>query len=155
MKISFSNNLYKPNFNARYNTEDVLRLVTAYNYRGKSSEKLVKSLTGIDLLSDEFKKTVPEDANLAIYSYTVQDICAKKAVSQYPILEEIRDKSTKELLSARTREDEDNWFIAKIQQIGKTINIKPFKISQDEIKSGYEEMLEVLRYGREYLSKNF
>ena len=149
MKISSINN--NLNFGARYKTEDVLRLISNYPYKNKDTDKIIKSLTGIDMYSDEFRKSVTKEESYPIVTFALGDICADKVMQQNPKLVEVRDSFTTEIKLNANKEVKDNFFETQMKKLGKSINLEPFTVTMDEIRKRYSEWIEIIGYSQKLL----
>jgi hypothetical protein len=145
MKISCINNA-NINFGARYKAEDVLMLVTNYPYKGRDTDKIVKSLSGIDMYSDEFRRSIDPSAANAVVTFALEDICADKVMEQEPKLKEVRESYTVDISASMDKEKKENWFKNQLNKFGKTIKLEPFTVTTEEIKKRYKEWLELIDY---------
>ena len=152
MKISGINtNKYFQNFGKRYNTEYVLMLATRCPYKNRDTDKIIKSLTGIDMYSDEFRKSVSSDENFALVTFALEDICEKRVIEQVPQLGEAREQYIKDMIHLRDRQSQTNWIEEQMKKFGRTINLKPFKVTGEEISKGYKEWVELVKNSQQKL----
>jgi hypothetical protein len=143
MKISCvnTNNI---NFRARYKTEDVLMLATKCTYKDRDTDKIIKSLTGIDMYSDEFRKSVSSDENYVLVTFALEDVCENKVIEQVPQLGEARKQYIKELKNLVSRESRTKWIEEQKKKFGKTMELKPFTVTREEIKKAYNNWVEIV-----------
>ncbi len=134
MQISKINqNIYKQNFSAEYKTEDVLRLITGFPYKDKSSKEIIKSLTGIDIYSKEYHSSMPKESEYLFNVIALESLCCDRVLEQKKELHEADSSYDDEMPLKAGKKQTENWFKKQIKKIGKTINIEPFSIPKDEI----------------------
>ncbi len=138
MKISCINN-YSVNFNAKYNTQDVIMLATKCPYKNRDTDKIIKSLTGIDVYSKELREEITlKGGNSAFVGFAIEDICEQRVIEQVPQLEETKEEYTKVMRYITDEKSRTAWIDEQAKRFGKTIDLKPFTITKEEIKRGYE-----------------
>ena len=155
MKISCIKNSYIPNFNAKYKTIDVLRLASGCPYKGKGLGKIVKSLTGIDMYSDEFRKSIAPSETYAIVTFALEDICVNKIIEQDQRLKDVRDSFTGIIRNSQSSDARDSWFEQQLKRFGKTIELEPFTVTKEELKKAYSDFANMINYAQECMYKNF
>ena len=138
MKISYINN-FNTNFKARYNTQDVIMLATKCPYKNRDTDKIIKSLTGLDIYSKELKDEItPKGGNDAFVGFAIEDICEQRVIEQVPKLKETREEYIKVMRDIMDEKSRTEWIDKQAKKFGKTIKLNPFTITKEEIKKGYE-----------------
>ncbi len=154
MKISRINN-YNQNFGERYKTEDVLRLVTGYPYKGKGSEKFIRELTGIDMYSSEVKRQIPEKAEYSYVIIAIENACEERVTSQNKEFPQIKKDFLKVLMHAKDEETKRSAFEEILKKFGRTIELKPFSLTRADIEKAYKDWLDVLQHVQELMYEEY
>lgn len=132
-------------FSAVYKTEDVLRLITGYPYKNKSTDgELVKSLTGIDIYSKELSSLIPSSEDF-LYSYlSIIGQCTDEIIKQHPILAKILDEFNPKLHLDEGKKSQDNWFKRQLSKLQPSIDIEPFSLNKEELEKDAETYKAIL-----------
>ena len=154
MKISQINN-YNQNFGELYKSEDVLRLVTGYPYKGKGSEKFIKALTGIDMYSPEVKAQIPKDAEYSYVMIAIENACEERVTSQNKEFPQIKKDFLKVLIHAKDEQTKRSAFEELLKKFGKTIELKPFSLTLKDIEKSYKDWLDVLKHVQDLMYEEY
>lgn len=144
MQISSVNkSLYS--FKAKYPTEDVLAFTTQYLYKNKDVQaSMVKSLTGIDMESDEFKKVLPDSFDRNVAELAITFLSIDKVLSQNEELRAVDETFVPKPRCKEFDKEHNDWFKEKIKKLGKTLEIKPFTLTKEEIKDEFEILADAI-----------
>lgn len=143
MQINTNHNYI--NFGEKFKTKDVLSFISGYPISRKSGtietdKKIIKSMTGIDINSDSFKKT---DLSNTLGEIILQTKCIEEMGKQYPILKKADESADDIFIKVPKNQQEiKEWADTYTKAIGEEIDIKPFKISYEVLKKEYLELLE-------------
>ena len=132
-------------FSAVYKTEDVLRLITGYPYKNKSTDgELVKSLTGVDIYSKELSSLIPSSEDF-LYSYmSIIGQCTDEIIKQHPILAKILDEFNPQLHLEEGKKSQDNWFKRHLSKLQPQMDIEPFSLDKDKLQKDAVEFKSIL-----------
>ena len=143
MQISSINkSLYS--FKAQYQTEDVLAFTTQYLYKNKDVQaSMVKSLTGIDMESDEFKKAIPDSFDRNVAQLAITFLSIDKVLSQNEKLKAADETFVPKPRCKENDKEHNDWFKAQIKKLGKTIDLKPFTLNKEDIEAEFKTLFDV------------
>lgn len=132
------------NFSRQYKTEDVLRLVTFYPYKNKSTDgSVIESLTGIDIFSKEFQSTLPKDAVYLYVYVTIMTMCQEEILKQHPELQEISDSFDCKLHLTEGKKAQNQWFRNQLKKLPDILDIEPFKLNRKKGEDIYKKIEEI------------
>lgn len=128
-------------FGALYKTEDVLRLVTGYPYKGKATDgKLINSLTGVNIYSKEFSGNLPKDTVYLFAILSIHDACSEEIIRQHPELEEVFDTYDCQRHLKEGKKAQDNWFKTQLIKFKPEIDIESFKLDRKKLENTYKNI---------------
>lgn len=143
MQIS-SINKSQYSFKAKYPTEDVLAFTTQYLYKNKDVQaSMVKSLTGIDIESDEFKKTLPDMFDRTVAQTAITFLAIDKVLSQNDALKAVDDTFVSKPRCKEYDREHNEWFKQQIKKLGKTIELKPFTLAKEDIEAEFKVLSDI------------
>lgn len=133
-------------FSSAYKSEDILRLITGYPYKNKSTlPDTVKSLTGIDLYSKEFHKQIKDDSEYLIAVSSIQQACADEILKQHPQLHTADDSFDCMLHLNEGKKAQDLWFKEQLKKLPEVIEIEPFKLSLSLLREKYDYIMSIFQ----------
>ncbi|MGM9994776.1 MAG: hypothetical protein ACI37R_08635 [Candidatus Avigastranaerophilus sp.] len=131
-------------FSALYKTQDVLSLITGYEYKGKSTiPATIKSLTGVDLYSDEFHKKIDENPQYLYAVMSIQDACTEEVLKQHPEFKSADDSFDCKLHLKKGRKAQDDWFKVQMRTLPDKTDIKPFCLDISVLREKYNSFKEI------------
>lgn len=147
MKIN-SNYQQYTNFGEKFKTKDVLSFISGYpisNNTGEQriEERIIKSMTGIDINGDSFKKAVSSDITMG--EIVLQSKCIEELGNQNSILKEA--DATADDIFCKVSKDKNaikQWTNKIIKKAGTEVDIQPFKFSYDDLRSEYHKLLKAI-----------
>ena len=145
--MQINNNHNYINFGENFKKKDILSFISGYPISRKSGtietdKKIIKSMTGIDVNSDSFKKT---GLSNTLGEIVLQTKCIEEMGKQNPLLKKA-DESADDIFIKVPKDKKEikKWADTYTKAIGEEIDIKPFKISYDVLKKEYFELLEYI-----------
>ncbi len=149
MKISRIDNSYNFNFNKKFKTEDVLKTLTAFDFKMKNADEFIKEISGTELTQESLQDIFNKKYNPNLAKITVKDLCAEEMMKQDERLKEVQASYDKFLTESGPmgfeRKRYSSWFDEQMKKLGKTIDLEPFVINKEEIQNKYESLFNLFQ----------
>ena len=133
------------NFQKKYDKDDVLRLITGYDYKNSGHiSKMMKELTGVDYSSDEVKEIVSDRPYCELSLYNgVKEQCRRKVFANYPELLEADEAFEVHAINCPADSKAlDIWFKAQLFQMRDKYDIEPFRFSPKRLQKDNDKFMD-------------